>query len=275
MIAVVIALLAAATPATAGQCAFDRESLSFAGSAREQATCLLRHVAIGGRAEAQAVPSAVLNRVGTVFVPRRSRLKAVVRALAPESARDLLGHLIRPLSRTEAALPAAYFVIHDTSTPYLGEAAFPVDLDGNPQVNDFAPYRSAEPVAHVFVNRRGEVMIGHDFGESWRATKLESRIVGVPARGRFVHVELLQPRRRNPANANPANDRIAPDPGFGEGQYRTLVAAYLVASARGHQWLVPAFHANIDEEIPDAHDDPQHFDLNRFGTLLDWAAHQL
>lgn len=276
MIGSVIALMvAAAAPATAGQCAFDRASLSFAGSAREQANCLLRHVAIGGQAEAQAVPDALLDRVGTAFAPRQSRLRAVVRGLAPGAARDLLNHLHRRLSRTEAGVPAAYFVIHDTSTPYLGEAEFPADLDGDARVNDFAPYRAAEPVAHLFVNRRGEVMVGHDVGDGWRATKLESRVIGVPARGRFVHVELVQPRRRDSAEPSPGNDRFAPDPGFGEAQYRALVAAYLVASARGRQWLIPAFHATVDEGIPGAHDDPQHFDLKRFGSLLEWAARQL
>jgi len=54
-----------------------------------------------------------------------------------------------------------------------------------------------------------------------------------------------------------------------------LVAAYLVASARAGKWLIPGFHATIDEGIPQAHDDPQHFDLVRFATLLEWAARQL
>lgn len=188
MIGSVIALMvAAAAPATAGQCAFDRASLSFAGSAREQANCLLRHVAIGGQAEAQAVPDALLDRVGTAFAPRRSRLRAVVRGMAPDAARDLLNHLHRPLSRTEAGVPAAYFVIHDTSTPYLGEAEFPVDLDGDARVNDFAPYRAAEPVAHLFVNRRGEVVVGHDVGEGWRAPNLSRGSSACPrADGSFM-----------------------------------------------------------------------------------------
>ena len=275
MIAAALAILAASPPATSGQCAFDRASLSFAGTPREQAQCLLRHVGIGGRIDPQPLPTAILDRVGLPFDPGRGRLKALIRSLAPTAARDLLHHVGGPSSTTEAGIPAAYFVIHDTSTPYLGDDPFPANLDADARVNNFAPYRTAEPVAHLFVDRRGKVMVGHDFGEGWRATKLESRIIGVPARGRFLHVELIQPRRRDPADANSTNDRLAPDQGFGEGQYRALVAAYLVASARAGHWLVPAFHATIDEGIAHAHDDPQRFDLNRFGALLAWAAAQL
>ena len=35
---------------------------------------------------------------------------------------------------------ALYFVIHDTSTPFLGDAPFPKDLDRDPKVNSFTPY---------------------------------------------------------------------------------------------------------------------------------------
>jgi hypothetical protein len=32
--------------------------------------------------------------------------------------------------------------------------------------------------------------------------------------------------------------------------------------------MVPAFHAVIDEGIPDAHDDPQNFELAKFDAAL-------
>ena len=39
---------------------------------------------------------------------------------------------------------------------------------------------------------------------------------------------------------------------------------YVLASARLGQWMIPAFHANVDRGIAKAHDDPQHFDLAAF-----------
>lgn len=69
------------------------------------------------------------------------------------------------------------------------------------------------------------------------------------------------------------NDRIAPVPGFTPAQYRSLALLYVLASARAGMWLIPAFHANIDRGIPEAHDDPQHFDLAAFDREVGrWAA---
>jgi hypothetical protein len=48
-----------------------------------------------------------------------------------------------------------------------------------------------------------------------------------------------------------------------------LAALYVYASARAGHWLIPAFHSTVDDLIPDAHDDPQNFDLGRFGKELD------
>jgi hypothetical protein len=48
-----------------------------------------------------------------------------------------------------------------------------------------------------------------------------------------------------------------------------LAALYVYASARAGHWLIPAFHSTVDDLIPDAHDDPQNFDLERFGKELD------
>ena len=56
-------------------------------------------------------------------------------------------------------------------------------------------------------------------------------------------------------------------------QYRMLAALYVYASARAGHWLIPAFHSTVDDQIPDAHDDPQNFDLalwaERLRLLLD------
>ena len=48
-----------------------------------------------------------------------------------------------------------------------------------------------------------------------------------------------------------------------------MALLYAAASARRGDWLVPAFHAAIDEGIAGAHDDPQHFEIARFADALE------
>jgi hypothetical protein len=36
---------------------------------------------------------------------------------------------------------------------------------------------------------------------------------------------------------------------------------YVSASLQHGTWLIPGYHAAVDAGIPDAHDDPQNFDL--------------
>jgi hypothetical protein len=47
-------------------------------------------------------------------------------------------------------------------------------------------------------------------------------------------------------------------------QSERLALLYVAAGRRGGSWMVPEFHAAIDEAISDAHDDPQNFDLTTF-----------
>ena len=138
----------------------------------------------------------------------------------------------------------------------------------SPKVNSFDYYLAAEPVAHIFLNRQGQIWAAHDFSIPWRATKLESRVVGPAARGRFVHIETVQPRRFLPG-ATDRRQTYGPKPGFTPAQYRMLAALYVYASARAGRWLIPAFHSTVDDQIPDAHDDPQNFDLKRFAKELE------
>ena len=254
-----------------GPCGFDVDELSFAGDALTQARCLLRPVATGGvlqRAPAE-LPASLEAVIGQPVGDLAPRLRAWLAARHVTDA-SIGGPLEAPLSHArddDPASPAArYFVLHDTSFPWLGDApAFPPDDD--PALNDLHWYARAEAVAHVFVNRRGETLLGHDLRVPWRATQLENRRVGVAARGLFLHVELLQPRRRDPAGP-PRNDLVAPEPGFTDAQYAQAALLYAAASARCGDWLIPAFHAAIDEGIAGAHDDPQHFDIVRFADAL-------
>jgi len=255
-----------------GPCGFDAEALSFAGDAVTQARCLLRPVGPGGAParEPAALPASLASLIGQPVADLRPRLRRWLdERRVPDAA--IGGSLDAPLSHArddDPAAPAArYFVLHDTSFPYLGDApGFPPDADAS--VNDLHGYVRGPAVAHVFVNRRGETVLGHDLAVPWRATQLENRRVGLAARGLFLHVELVQPRRRDPAG--PArNDRIAPVPGFTDAQYAQLALLYAAASARRGDWLVPAFHAAIDEGIAGAHDDPQNFEIDKFAEALE------
>lgn len=269
-----LALLALSAPASAqgiGECGFDSAALRFAGTPVEQAACLLRKVGPLGVLKDQPLPpllAAVLTESAgpaeDVTVAAIAALPEPYRAYAVEHRRD-------PVSQTEARLPALYFMIHDTSTPFYGEAPFPKDIDRDWTVNAFGPFMDKTfgeaPVAHIFLNRVGQIWAGHDFSEGWRATKLESRVIGVPTRGRFLHIETVQPRRYMKGFSDLAHTE-GPSPGFSPDQYRMLAALYVYASARAGHWLIPAFHATIDAGLPDAHDDPQNFDLNAFAREL-------
>ncbi len=246
-----------AQPAPAVHCRFDSASLSFAGTPLEQARCLLRHVEPGGSAAAEAdLPPTLAALIG-----QRPQIDFVRLASALRHARIPLP-AASPVSETSDHRRAAYFVIHDTSSPSIAAAAFPPGFDRQVRFNAINQFLGKDAVAHLFNDRLGRVTVGHDFEVGWRATKLE-RAVGEAARGRFLHVENLQPRRTDPAGAT-GNDRIAPNPGFTDPQYRTLALLYVLASARLGEWMIPAFHANIDRGIPAAHDDPQNFDLAAF-----------
>lgn len=265
--------LAAPTRAQAiGPCQFDRETLTFAGTPTQQAACLLRKVKLLGETEPQPLPPVLVHLLSSGGAPSEGQKTAAIAAFPRLYRSYAAQHQHREASQTAAGLPLRYFVIHDTSTPFYAKARFPRQLDQDHKVNDFTPYMDGtfapEPVAHIFLSRYGQIWAGHDFSEGWRATKLESQVIGVPARGRFAHIELVQPRRFLPG-AESRDFTQGPVPGFSDAQYRQLAALYVYASARAGHWLIPAFHATLDEGIPDGHDDPQNFKLERFGEELE------
>jgi hypothetical protein len=180
---------------------------------------------------------------------------------------DPSGALSRAYDGDLFAPTARYFVIHDTSQPFYRNRPFPADLDGDPEVENIQRYMGPDAVAHFFVSRSGRVLVGHDPSVAWRATKLESRVIGLPAKGLFIHVETVEPRRSD-ERAFSGNDFIAPDPGFTAVQYDRLALLYAAMSARAGVWLIPAFHADIDEGLPAAHDDPQNVSLEAFAQAL-------
>jgi hypothetical protein len=159
-----------------------------------------------------------------------------------------------------------YFTIHDTSSPYLGDVAeFPSDINEATYAGNDLTRHVKQKVTHVYVNRVGESATVYDFTASVNGTKYGR---DHPAERRnFVHIELIQPRRRDP-KGGAKNDAIAPIPGFPAPQLERLALLYITASSRRGQWLIPGFHAPTDAGYADAHDDPQNFDLKGWDSIL-------
>jgi hypothetical protein len=262
-------------------CPFDDASLSFKGNASEQAKCLLRPVRIGGHLDQplKKLPGPLNKLVG-----QHVRIDSVVfqnyLKLHNVSEADIGGAVSESLSRAigSVAKPvyARYFVIHDVSTPNYLDAAFPAQInEASWEWNNLHKRWANTRVAHVFVSRVGESITAVDFGSVLPAgrfgTKFARDRLKEAGKGLQLHVELIQPRRSDPTRA-PQNDAIAPLPGFTEAQLDRLALLYVAASIRRGEWLIPAFHAAVDAGIPDAHDDPQNFDLKlwveRLGILL-------
>lgn len=270
-----LAALILATPALAeeiGECRFSRETLTFAGTPLEQATCLLRKIELKAVRKPQKLPSVIVQLMSQGGAPTAAQKAAAIAAFPEPYRTYAIQYADAPASQTEEGLPLLYFVIHDTSHPFYANDPFPRRLNADWKVNDFAPYMdqtfAKAPVAHIFLNRVGQIWSGHEFQEGWRATKLESRVVGSRARGRFVHIETVQPRRFLPG-ATSRGQTYGPKPGFTREQYRMLAALYVYTSARAGRWLIPAQHNTVDSTIPEAHDDPQNFDLQAFGRELE------
>jgi hypothetical protein len=259
-----------------GVCAFDPETLSYAGTPVEQATCLMRGMDATRNLgpPLTSLPPALASRIGeTAGLPSREVLSSYLSKQDLET--DFAAHLWEPVSRAYDNDPdapmARYFVIHDTSGPNYGHRAFPADIDTDPQYENLTDYACSDGWgrAHVFVNRTGEMLVAHDYSIAWRETKFEQAAeFGDALRGLFLHSELVQPRRSAPGHGW-HNDAQTPDPAFTAPQYDRLALLYTIASVRRGQWLIPAFHAAIDAEIPNGHDDPLNFDMDSFADSLE------
>jgi hypothetical protein len=258
-------------------CVFDESALSYVGSPKEQARCLLRPVLIGGRLgkALEKLPAPLDKLIGKTLQVKSAALKRYLAAQNINEA-DIGGSLSDPLSRANTidveALRARYFVIHDVSTPNYGDAPFPTDInEASWAWNDLQRKWLKTKVTHVYISRTGESVTAVDFKEQLpdphHGTKFARDRLRNKGKGLYLHVELVQPRRRDPEGA-PGNDRIAPQPGFTDAQLKRLALVYIAASARSGRWLIPAFHAAVDAGIPGAHDDPQNFDLTRWANHL-------
>jgi hypothetical protein len=261
LFAVPIALLATPLLAAEPTCSFDTNSLSFPGTPLEQARCLLRPVQRFGNLgkPLPALPDPLEKLIGTPVELSYAKFQAYLHSHSIAEA-DIGGPHTNHLA-------AKYFVIHDTSTPNYGEEAFPTNINTADWSHNNLSRWQKSPVAHMFVNRLGESYTAHTWITPWRATKLEVRILRERGRGLFVHTEMVQPRRRD-SSAGPRNDAISPEPGFTDAQLDRLALLYVAASFQHGDWMIPAFHATVDAGIPDAHDDPQNFDLRHWTESL-------
>lgn len=257
-----------ANAAKKGLCKFDTASLSFSGTAQEQATCLLRFVkpkATGS--DVQTIPPVIAEHAGQPSNVDIAKLKACL--ASKNIAEDDVGG---PLSHDGEVTLRRYFVIHDTSSPEIeGPANFPADInEASYSGNRIGTgWTSMVDRVNVLVNRVGQSRLKTDFGghRSKPAVKLEMTSQVPSSRKVFVHIENIQPRIKPPGSWA----HKAPDPGFSTAQLERLALLYVVASARAKTWLIPAFHFNIDSDLfpgVDVHDDPQAFDLGSWDQAI-------
>lgn len=253
-------------------------------SSIDQAKCLLRQPKIFGNVgptlTSLPVPFDQLLTRPTIDISKE-QLRRYLQAQGINEA-DIGGSLDNPVSRTNNNNPSAelarYFIIHDTSTPNLGNANFPNNINQSSwEFNNFNKYGSGEKSpAHIIINRVGESVTRKDFNIPWRSTKRESdQFCGVnKCKGLFLAVELVQPRRCQPnpgqTQCSPPtkNDAKSPDPGFTKAQLDRLAVVYIAASVRRGKWLIPAFHVVLDQIVQGGHDDPQNFNLDQWSKQL-------
>ncbi len=258
-------------------CEFSDKTLQFVGTPVEQARCLLRPNKIGGVLDQplKNLPKPLEELIGQAVVIKKESLRKFLTKHKIDEV-TIGGNLDEPLSRSKLPngdlIQTIYFIIHDTSSPYLKDAAFPehFDTDADWKGNDLTIWLK-QPVAHIFVNRLGDSITTTPFGETVRkgwGTKFARDFMKTPGKGLQIHIELIQPRRRDSTKANPENDLIAPFPGFTDKQYERLALLFVSASIRRGTWLIPAYHSAIDAGIKDAHDDPQNFNLAKFAGNL-------
>src|SRR5262249_17034601 len=108
-----------------GPCNFNAETLSFAGSAVEQAECLIRPVNPWAHLSPwlEGLPKALADRTGSAAPPPdRAALTSLINdtGLPPQFAEGLNNGVSRARDNDPDSPMARYFVIHDTSGPRFG-----------------------------------------------------------------------------------------------------------------------------------------------------------
>jgi len=260
---------------------FDVETMRFEGSAQSQARYLLRHVYFGGRLgdTLTVLPKFIDSLMEDILpVVSRDELRGYIAKKNIDSM-DIGGNISRPLSLTKNGIMAGYFIIHDASNLMNPPYKKFTSIVNSPKWYHNELWRQKNfKWSHAFINRLGESITCNDFETPVYATKFEKSIqnpdVGDTCVGNFIHIENIMPRRSTRRH-RPYNDLIAIDPGLTNKQYERLALMYLTASCRKEGWLIPSFHAVIDEGIKDAHNDPQNFELLKWVKAMQKLYHEI
>jgi len=236
------------------------------------ARCLLRPVRRGGNlgSTPATLPAPLDALIGKPMNVSAEKLQAHLRARGINEA-DLGGAFVFRGGRFVNDLTRArYFVFHDTSFPEINAPDFPADINtASWRFNRLSVWLATPTPTHVFVNRLGESATKANFSQNVNGTKYDSGRDAPPGAerrrraaaraGQFIHIELVQPRRKS--NPRTFFD-LGPTPGMTAKQLDRLALLYVAASVRAGRWLLPAFHLAVDSPLRDAHDDPQNFDLD-------------
>ena len=270
-------------------CGFSEKELSFSGTARQQASCLLKTIKKSGELDEKqkSLPSELEHLVGNKVTIDKSKIIEYLSSnnIPPASVG---GNITEPLSHSSSKNKptARYFVIHDVSFNVCDKKE-KFDNSDDPEApwNLRRTWQNSKQ-AHLYITRDGKFISPQNrtFSTPWRATQLELNKIKEPSRGLFLHIENIQLRaaenlpggiywvkKKNKLGKEDIeceNDRIAQTPGFTDIQLSRLALAYIIASYRGGTWLIPAYHANLDRGIPGGHDDPQNFDLNKWSEKI-------
>jgi len=247
---------------------FDFGKYEYTGTAIEQAQFLLRNNFMGQVDNVGAkLPNGLLNKIGIgVNIEKKALEKYLIdNGIQPKDIGGSLNNDLSYISHRGQKKIAKYFVIHDVSYPSY-KYVFPANID-SPSWNYNILMSWKDTVSHIYITRTGHSKTMVDLSKGYRATKFESKVLGRKSKGLFIHVELVQPRVYPPGTYKTAP--LAPTPAFTVQQYRRLALIYLAASFRKGEWMIPAYHACIDEGLSDGHDDPQKFNLQMFSDLLD------
>lgn len=256
---------------------FDTEKMQFVGTKHQQATYLLRYVQkyahLGDTLSTLPVfLDSILN--GEIKVVRKRKLQKYLNAsnITDEEIGGSLDSAICSVS----GIKASYFVIHDTSNFLTESTAFPTNIDSVSWSGNRLDNKRTFKFTHIFINRLGASITSNNLSQQIHATKFESPIknplLNKSVVGSFIHIEVIQPRIADPGKKN---DAIAIIPGFTDLQYKRLALIYVAASLRKGEWLIPTFHAVLDDGIPDGHDDPQNFELDKFDAQIRMLVHLL
>ncbi|MFI5129245.1 MAG: hypothetical protein ACHQFX_04610 [Chitinophagales bacterium] len=260
---------------------FDLNSMRFAGSPATQARYLLRKVYFKGvLGDSLTILPQFLDSLMLDILPVITR-DELRRYIAEEKidSMHIGGDISRPLSQTKSGIVAGYFIIHDASNlmnpPYKSFSSL---VNSTKWYHNQIWRQKNFKWAHAFINRFGQSITCNDFEKPVYATKFEKSDnnpdIGDTCVGNFIHVENIQPRRSS-RKRRPYNDDIAISPGFTDKQYERLALLYLTASTRKEGWLIPSFHAIIDEGIKGAHHDPQNFELTKWVMVMQKLYHQI